>query len=65
MEKQKGKERMIDNRMIRDTHQEGIGRVLQKRSDKKDLYGHSGKMGGRTEKADWGRKGNCLTPKKA
>lgn len=34
---------MQDNRMVRDTHQEGIKRVLQRGSEKRE--GHFGKMG--------------------
>jgi hypothetical protein len=35
--------KMIDNRMVKDTHQEGIKRVIQKEHDARD--GHFGKMG--------------------
>jgi len=34
---------MIDNRMVKDDHQEGIGRVMQREHEKRD--GHNGKMG--------------------
>lgn len=56
---------MIDNRIVHDTHQEGIKRVLQRGHDKRDVEGHHGKMGGKIDKADWARKGDCLTPRKA
>lgn len=58
------KERMIDNRIIRDTHQEGIKRVLQRKVDRCDVEGHNGKMG-RGAKAHWSRRGDSLTPRKA
>jgi hypothetical protein len=56
---------MIDNRNVHDSHQEGIHRVLQRRTNKKDVEGHYGYMGGKIDKADWARKGDSLTPKKA
>lgn len=65
MSEYKCKEGMIDNRMVHDDHQQGIKRVLQRRHDKKDVAGHFGKMGGRIDKADWARKGDSLTPRKA
>lgn len=34
---------MIDNRMVKDSHQEGIGRVTQKHHEMRE--GHHGKMG--------------------
>lgn len=58
-------EGMIDNRMVKDNHQEGIKRVLQRRHDRNDVAGHSGKMGGRIDKADFARKGDSLTPRKS
>jgi hypothetical protein len=68
MHKQKHmeKSRMIDNRMVKDNHQQGIERVKQKRSDynPKDCEGHHGKMG-MGDKAHWSRKGDSLTPRKA
>lgn len=61
------KDGMIDNRMVKDDHQQGISRVIQRRSEynPKDCEGHNGKMGGRADKADWARKGDSLTPRKA
>lgn len=57
---------MIDNRMVNDNHQQGISRVLQRRSEynPKDCEGHHGKMVS-TGKAHWSRKGDSLTPRKA
>lgn len=57
---------MIDNRMVHDNHQEGIGRVMQRKSERnpKDSAGHHGKMGP-GDKAQWSRKGDSLTPRKA
>ena len=61
----KHKEGMIDNRMVHDTHQEGIKRVLQRKHERKDVAGHNGYMGGKIDKADFARKGDSLTPRKA
>ena len=60
------KGRMIDNRMVKDTHQEGIERIKQRKSDynSKDCDGHHGKMGN-GDKAHWSRRGDSLTPRKA
>lgn len=59
---------MIDNRKVHDKHQEGISRVLQRKSEKnpKDSAGHHGKMGCYTG-SDKGfkRSGSSLTPRKA
>ena len=57
---------MIDNHIVRDKHQEGIERVKQRKSehDPRDTEGHNGKMG-RGDKAEWARKGDSLTPRKA
>jgi hypothetical protein len=65
MSEYKCKEGMIDNRMVKDSHQEGIKRVLQRKEDRNDVEGHNGKMGGHVEKAHWSRKGDSLTPRKA
>jgi hypothetical protein len=56
---------MIDNRTVNDDHQQGIKRVLQRKHDRRDVAGHSGKMGVRHDKADFARKGDSLTPRKA
>jgi hypothetical protein len=58
---------MIDNRIVKDNHQQGIERVKQRRSEynPKDCEGHHGKMGGHIDKAHWSRKGDSLTPRKA
>lgn len=60
------KEGMIDNRKVKDNHQQGIGRVLQRKGDttRADVVGHDGKMG-MGDKAHWSRKGDSLTPRKA
>jgi hypothetical protein len=55
---------MIDNRMVKDNHQQGIERVKQRGHDKMDSAGHHGKMG-RGDKAHWSRRGDSLTPRKA
>lgn len=65
MAKYTPKEGMIDNRMMHDTHQEGIGRVIQRKKNPMDKAGHEGYMGGHVDKADWARKGGSLTPRKA
>jgi hypothetical protein len=63
---------MIDNRMVKDTHQEGISRVMQRKSEKNpaDSAGHHGSMkdgwgkGAGSEK-NWKRSDASLTPRKA
>lgn len=55
---------MIDNRIVHDNHQEGIKRVLQRGHERMDVAGHNGKMG-KGDKANWSRKGDSLTPRKA
>jgi hypothetical protein len=71
MEKMKGG--MIDNRKVKDSHQEGISRVLQRKGDttRADKEGHKGSMaggwkhdGGKKE-GHWKRSGSPLTPRKA
>lgn len=64
MSEHKCKEGMIDNRMVKDDHQQGIKRVLQRKEDRMDVEGHHGKMG-MGDKAHWSRKGDSLTPRKA
>lgn len=66
------KEGMIDNRKVHDTHQEGISRVVQKKSEKnpKDYAGHKGSMAdgwgkGAGSEKNWKRSGGSLTPRKA
>jgi hypothetical protein len=61
----KCKEGMIDNRMVKDNHQQGIHRVLQRGTSRPDIEGHNGKMGLHHSKAHWSRKGDSLTPRKA
>ena len=66
MSTHKVKDGMIDNRKVSDNHQQGIERVKQRASEKnpKDCEGHYGKMG-KGDKAEWSRKGDSLTPRKA
>lgn len=55
---------MIDNRIVREDHQEGIRRVLQRKGDLKK--GQGGRMASRPkEEAHWRRSGNKLTPRQA
>lgn len=54
---------MIDNRMVKDDHQEGIKRVMQKEKPAKTWQ--SGEMHMKGDKADWKRSGGSLTPRKA
>ncbi len=68
----KCKEGMIDNRMVKDDHQKGIERVIQRREDRKDYKGHSGSMAGgwkhgkhSTDHSSFKRSGGSLTPRKA
>lgn len=70
----KCKEGMIDNRTVKDTHQEGIKRVLQRKSEKMraDVEGHKGSMDGGWkhgkgghEHAGFKRSDASLTPRKA
>ncbi len=58
------KEGMNDNRMVKDDHQEGIRRVLQRPGDLKK--GQGGKMGESiASESNWKRSGESLTPRKA
>ena len=62
----KMKDGMIDNRHVKDDHQEGISRVIQRKHDRNDVEGHKGYMGGKV-KSDSGfkRTDGSLTPRKA
>lgn len=56
---------MIDNKKIKDNHQEGIARKKQ-RSGESGRMGEPGKMSGKPrEKANWKREGGSMTPRKA
>lgn len=56
---------MIDNRKVKDSHQEGINRVTQRKGENK-CTAQSGKMGGKKQEAHWERpKSGSLTPRKA
>jgi hypothetical protein len=60
----KCKEGMMDNRMVKDSHQEGISRVMQKGGMKKPKM--TGKMNGSAgSESNWKRSGASLTPRKA
>lgn len=70
----KCKSGMIDNRKLHDTHQEGIKRVLQRKSEhmKADVVGHKGSMAagwkhgkGGHEHASFKRSDASMTPRKA
>lgn len=63
---------MIDNRKVHDTHQEGIGRVIQRKSEKMraDSEGHKGSMAkgwgsGAGSEKNWKRSDASMTPRKA
>jgi hypothetical protein len=62
------KDRMQDNRRVKDSHQEGISRVLQRKSERMaaDHEGHQGCMK-HAHRSDAGfkRTGASLTPRKA
>jgi hypothetical protein len=62
--KESSKGGMIDNRMVKDNHQQGIERVKQRKGEA-GRVGEPGKMSGKPkEKAHWKRDGG-LTPRKA
>lgn len=55
--------RFIDNRKVNDNHQGGIERVKQRKGE----GGRVGQPGKMTDKgsANWSRKGDSLTPRRA
>lgn len=60
----KMKSKMIDNRMVKDSHQEGISRVIQRKGEA-GRVGEPGKMSGSPkEKAEWKRSSGSLTPRR-
>ena len=63
-EHMKHKGGMIDNKMVKDDHQEGISRKIQRKHERNDVAGHHGKMG-MGDKAHFKRKGDAMTPRKA
>ena len=72
MAKHEHRSGMIDNRMVKDNHQEGIERVKQRKSEynPKDCEGHHGAMGNgwRHDRRDgdhFSRPDGSLTPRKA
>ena len=65
MSEYKCKEGMIDNRMVKDNHQQGIKRVLQRKEDRNDVEGHNGKMGKNIPSESHWKRNDVLTPRKA
>jgi len=64
----KCKEGMIDNRMVKESHQGGIERVKQRKGERMpaDMEGHKGSMThGHRSDAAFKRNGASLTPRKA
>ena len=65
------KHEMNDNRMVKDSHQEGIKRVLQRKSEKMkaDVEGHKGSMakgwGHGVSDKGFKRSDASMTPRKA
>lgn len=56
---------MIDNRKVKDDHQQGIERVKQRPGEMGRL-GEPGKMSNKpSEKANWKRPNDAKTPRKA
>lgn len=56
---------MIDNRKVKDDHQKGIERVIQ-RKDEPGRVGQPGKMSGKPkEMANWKRPNSANTPRPA
>jgi hypothetical protein len=57
---------MIDNRMVKDSHKEGISRVLQRGHERRETVGHNGKLGLKNHvKPHWRDSDDSLTPRKA
>lgn len=54
---------MIDNRKVKDNHQQGIERVKQRPGDMEK--GQGGKMGKHGSEANFKRSGGSLTPRRA
>jgi len=55
---------MIDNRKVKDNHQQGIERVKQRKGDME--VGQGGKMNMKPEThANWKRENSASTPRKA
>jgi hypothetical protein len=57
----KHKEGMIDNRMVKENHQGGIERVIQRKGEM-GRVGQPGKMVSKGH-ANWRRSGGSLTPR--
>lgn len=59
-----GREDIRDNRKVKGDHQEGIGRVIQRKGDMP--VGQGGKMhADPREKANWRRSDSAMTPRRA
>ena len=57
---------MNDNRMVKDSHQEGIGRVKQRKGEFPKGNGHcSGKMGDKGASESHWKRGDKMTPRQA
>lgn len=67
MSEYKPKEGMIDNRMVKENHQQGIERVKQRKGDttRADIVGHNGKMGKDIPSQSNWKRNDILTPRKA
>ena len=67
MSEYKCKEGMIDNRMVKDNHQQGIERVKQRKGSttRADVEGHDGKMGKNIPSESHWKRNDVLTPRKA
>ncbi len=64
----KMKDGMIDNRHVKDDHQEGISRVIQRKGDttRADVEGHNGSMShGNKNQSSWKRSDTAKPPVKA
>lgn len=59
--REKDKDRMIDNRRVKDDHQEGISRVLQRPGDL--TKGQGGKMG--DKHGEWRKGPRSIVPRQA
>jgi hypothetical protein len=58
----KEKSGMIDNRMVKDNHQEGIARVIQRKGEP-GRVGEPGKMSQKGS-ANWKRSDSAMTPRR-
>lgn len=65
MKESKKHSAMIDNRMVKDDHQQGIARVLQRGKVEKTWQDGAMSMKGAGPKGSFKRSGGSLTPRKA